>query len=317
MVELPATPDVVSGIAFEVDDTPLIAAGDRLFTLDGDAWATVPTDGISALAPPLRVAILDDSTGFVLDAEGALYRRTAPGGAWEPFNDDATLASTTPVATVDGLIYMLGLPNGAGSSPMLLRGPADAAWRDSGIAVPVGCVPVPDPTSGVWCDRNDANGNRDGGLVHVDGTASDEIDLAWGAAPALGDVIGLVGYTDGALLGASLGLAPHHGEVVAVDPRSGERSQRTAGSCDANDSAFDCSDDATPGAIIYATLLAGDDLYELYARRDGDLPALLQLGEDRWFVVVPELDGNRFALASDRDGRIHAYGGTRVLRLSR
>jgi hypothetical protein len=316
MVELPSAPDVVASIAFDGAGTPMIAAGDRLYARDGDAWSPVPLDGIPGLAPPLRVAILDDDATFVLDAEGAMYRRA--GAAWEAFNDDATLASTTPVTAADGTLYALGLPTaGTGGAPLRLRTAGDAAWRDSGTEVPVGCVPVPDPTSGVWCDRNDANGSRDGGLIHVDGTSSDELDLAWGAAPALGDTIGLVG-SDGALVGASFGLAPHHGEVIAVNPRTGERSHRTAGGCEPNETNFGCGDDPTPGAIIYATLLApGGELYELYARRDGDAPALLQLGDERWFVVVPELDGNRFNLTADRGGTVHAFSGTRILRLSR
>src|SRR5262249_45118394 len=107
-----------------------------------------------------------------------------------------------------------------------------------------------------------------------------------------------------------------HGTVLAWNPRSRELERRAAGACDANGTDFDCG--AGQGAIVYATLLAPDGkLYELWARRDGEPPALLQLDDDRWYVVVAAVDGTRFAIAADRAGHVYAYSGTRVLALRR
>jgi len=98
--------DVLYGLAFTPDDTPIMTTDFGYFRLDGEVWSPI------APQPPA-----DTRTGpLVIGDDGTFYinaKRLAPGAAaWEDLNDPgfSIPEGVTPVPASDGSLYVFAQP---------------------------------------------------------------------------------------------------------------------------------------------------------------------------------------------------------------
>jgi hypothetical protein len=267
---------------FDAKDAPLIGTDTGAYRWNGSTWTALPAMGL--LAFPSQV--LEDARGGVVAVTNVgLFRLPANAASWEAF-DGGVMKLSRLVEASDGTLYALQ-DRGPQSSTMrvFFRGPTDAAWTDSNVDVSVFCRPLADREGNVWCESSETLD-----VQRIARTTTQTYPRAYGFAPSLGHAIKTVDIdANGTHWGMGHNYSNSFGEVIAWTPSKNELSTKVTGAtCSDGDGSMICDEPVT-GFISSVARSPNGELYELWAKQNGETPYLMRTSPGGSWVVLGDM----------------------------